>query len=204
MSSLASIPEAWKKVIVDIKLLVDFEERLRHIDHSPPIEYIWRPLRLCHPEDVKVLILGQNPYPRSIADGIAFSVRSGKSHTPTTRAIFKEWNLSITDSPCLDRWVRQGVLLLNSELTMGEGIYSKQSHYAFWHRYIRQIIQYLSQRKRIVFVLWGKKAAAFEPYIDQSHNLVLKSSFPSLDNGDFQSSNQREQIDLYTYHTIQW
>ncbi len=134
---------------------------------------------------VKVVILGQDPYHGpGQAHGLCFSVREGVSPPPSLLNIFREISddLGVPDQfphGCLTRWAEQGVLLLNSVLTVER--YRAGSHQGKgWESFTDRIIEVLSLRPQpCVFLLWGSHAQKKGSMIDQSRHLVLQSSHPS-------------------------
>ncbi len=150
----------------------------------PPIERIFYALEKTHPENVKVVIVGQDPYHGyGEANGLAFSVSPGIKIPPSLLNIFKEINneyhFSVPKSGDLTNWAEQGVLLLNNTLTVREG--SPNSHaYMNWSRLTDSVIQSISNHKNnVVFVLWGSLAGQKAALIDQTRHLVLQSQHPS-------------------------
>lgn len=157
----------------------------------PPRDLVFQSMRLTKFSEVKVVILGQDPYineDRTLgpeAHGLCFSVRKGIAVPPSLRNIFLEINNSIykgqpgrTDSDLTD-WAEQGVLLLNASLTV---IAKRSNSHATlgWHQLTDNIIETLSKkRENLVFMLWGAFAQKKEPLIDKSKHLVLKTSHPS-------------------------
>lgn len=157
----------------------------------PPRDLVFQSMRITKFSEVKVVILGQDPYINEDpelgpeAHGLCFSVRKGIAVPPSLRNIFLEINNSIykgkhgrADSDLTD-WAEQGVLLLNASLT----VIAKRSnsHAALgWHQLTDNIIETLSKkREHLVFMLWGAFAQKKEPLIDKSKHLVLKTSHPS-------------------------
>jgi uracil-DNA glycosylase len=150
----------------------------------PPVHQILRALDVTKFEDVKVVILGQDPYPTAgHANGLAFSVDPTLDKLPKSlQNIYKELedDLGIKRTTGdLSSWASQGVLLLNTVFTVEEG--KPKSHEGIgWEALSDEVIHKLSQhRENIVFVLWGKKAQAKEHMIDTSKHLVLKCAHPS-------------------------
>lgn len=149
----------------------------------PPNEYIFHAFDFFNIEDTKVLILGQDPYiHRGEAQGLCFSVPNGiKKVPPSLINIFKEletiYGTRRTETDLSD-WAEQGVLLLNSALTVLE---NKSNIYAkVWESYTDGIIQEVSRRcKGIVFILWGNYAISKEKFVDAKKHLILKSVHPS-------------------------
>jgi uracil-DNA glycosylase len=137
-------------------------------------------------EDVKVIIVGQDPYHgQGQAHGLAFSVPEGVPPPPSLRNIFKEVAQDVGDSDPehastdLTRWAKQGVLLLNTILTVEAGAPGSHAHLG-WPRLTDAIIHTLSQqRDHLVFMLWGNKAQAKRALIDNRDHLILEAPHPS-------------------------
>ncbi len=149
----------------------------------PEMENIFFAINSVKYEDVKVVIVGQDPYHEpNQAHGLAFSVKDGVELPPSLVNIFKEiesdLGIKCQNSGNLTRWAKQGVLLLNTSLTVRRG--QAGSHRGKgWEIFTEQIIKLLSARKEpIVFILWGSNAQAFAPLIAPQH-LVLKAPHPS-------------------------
>ncbi|MEM6844658.1 MAG: uracil-DNA glycosylase [Bacteroidota bacterium] len=150
----------------------------------PPGKEIFRAFDLTPFDQVKVVILGQDPYhgPRQ-ANGLAFSVRDGITKPPSLINIFKEikneYDKPIPDSGNLERWAQQGVLLLNATLTVRArqaGSHQKKG----WEEFTDAVIQKISdERENIVFLLWGAYAQKKGAIIDEGKHYVLKSAHPS-------------------------
>ncbi len=145
---------------------------------------VFNALRAVAPENVRVVILGQDPYPTpGHAHGLAFSYVGGGAAPASLRNMFKEMAADLGGSPrtnCdLSDWARQGVLLLNTALTVEAG--AAGAHMKFgWQDLTRQAVKAVSDRSRgCVFVLWGAKAAAFSDLIDADKHYVLTSAHPS-------------------------
>lgn len=156
----------------------------------PPRELVFNAMRLTPFSEVKVVILGQDPYINEFqgtpeAHGLCFSVQDGVPTPPSLKNIFKEIQNSIygeqtqTFSPDLTRWSKQGVLLLNASLSVLAGNSNSHANLG-WHRLTDDIIATISkQREHVVFMLWGSFAQKKEPLIDPSRHLILKTSHPS-------------------------
>ena len=134
---------------------------------------------------VRVVVLGQDPYPTpGHAHGLAFSVRSGVRPLPgSLRNIFKELHHDLGHGPpqngVLTRWAAQGVLLLNTALTVEAGKAGAHGKWP-WRDMARSVVAGVSrQRPCVAFILWGQKAQAFAPLIDTTRHLVVKSEHPS-------------------------
>jgi uracil-DNA glycosylase len=152
----------------------------------PPEGRVLAALRMTPFDQVKVVIVGQDPYHGAgQADGLAFSVPEPVKAPPSLRNIFKEIARDVDDgekrtfSTDLSRWAEQGVLLLNASLTVRAG--EAGSHRDLgWARLTDQIIAQLSDRRdHLVFMLWGNFAKAKAALIDASRHLVLQAPHPS-------------------------
>ena len=156
----------------------------------PPRELVFNAMRLTPFAEVRVVILGQDPYINEFngvpeAHGLCFSVLEGLPVPPSLRNIFKEIQASIYGgepqdfSSDLSRWAEQGVLLLNAGLS----VLAKRSnsHAGLgWHKLTDNIIETISgQNEHVVFMLWGAFAQKKAPLIDPGRHLVLKTSHPS-------------------------
>jgi len=156
----------------------------------PPRELVFDAMRLTPFNQVKVVIIGQDPYIKAHngvpeAHGLCFSVREGIPIPPSLRNIFKEIQDSIYPntpkkfSTDLSRWSRQGVLLLNASLTVLAGRSNSQAGLG-WHKLTDDIIATISQkREHIVFMLWGAFAQKKAALIDPKKHCILKTSHPS-------------------------
>lgn len=150
----------------------------------PPAKNIFRAFDLCPFEKTKVVILGQDPYHGpDQANGLCFAVNEGIGLPPSLKNIYKEIknDLGITpyDSGDLSRWASQGVLMLNSVLTVLAD--SPASHKDMgWEQFTDAVVESLNTKKKnIVYMLWGKYAQAKGSVIDRENNLVLTSGHPS-------------------------
>ena len=146
----------------------------------PPPERTFEALRRCPPEAVRVVILGQDPYHTpGKADGLAFSIPEDfGGRLDSLGNIFKEIEADIGASRAktsLDDWADQGVLLLNTALSVPEG-QAKGHAKLGWDRLVRQVIDRLEDRPR-AFLLWGGPAARFAP--TDPHHLVITAAHPS-------------------------
>ncbi len=150
----------------------------------PPKTDLWTAFQLTPFQDVKVVILGQDPYHGpGQAHGLSFSVNSGVRVPPSLRNMFKELS---TDIGCevplegtLTGWAKQGVLLLNTVLTVRDGqahAHKKQG----WETFTDKVIEKLSAREKpIVFILWGRPAQEKKKLIDLSRHAIIESFHPS-------------------------
>lgn len=151
----------------------------------PEGKYLFRSLDLCPVNKVKVVILGQDPYPtRGHAHGLCFSVDERVKPFPKSlNNIFKEiksdLGKEVPTHGSLVRWAEQGVLLLNAVLTVEEG--TPDSHAGKgWEKFTDAVIRYLNENSEgIVYLLWGSKAQKKAELVDERKNLVLKTVHPS-------------------------
>ena len=149
----------------------------------PPISCIFRALELVRFDEVKVLILGQDPYHGfDQANGLSFSVNKEIMIPPSLKNIFLELkndlNISISQHGDLTSWAQQKILLLNSVLTVEEG--KPNSHQELgWDKLTNKIISRLSERGNMIFVLWGNIAQKKSYLIDDKKNKILSASHPS-------------------------
>ena len=186
------IEESWKAVLRE-----EFDEeyfaRIAAFLHQekrdgktiyPPGPLIFNAFRLTPFDEVKVVILGQDPYHGpGQAHGLSFSVPDGIAMPPSLQNIYKEIAADLgTPAPAsgnLERWARQGVFLLNSVLTVRAGAPTSHSSIG-WQTFTDAVITTISDRKEcIVFMLWGNYARSKKPLIDSSKHLILEAAHPS-------------------------
>jgi uracil-DNA glycosylase len=193
-----SLQDSWKKYLAEefeqdyFKELTQFvREEYEKEEVYPAPKQIFRALDLCPFEDVKVVILGQDPYHGAgQANGLCFAVNKEVQLPRSLLNIYKELSEDLGEaledhgqvllrSGDLTSWADQGVLLLNSSLTVraGEaGSHQKKG----WERFTDSVIQSLSdKRENLVFILWGKYAEAKGKNIDEAKHLVIRSPHPS-------------------------
>lgn len=174
--------EFQKEYFINLKKFVDNEYDLKTI--YPPYEDIFNAFKLTSINDVKVVILGQDPYhEKGQAHGLAFSTPEGRPIPISLKNIFKEINQEygypIPKSGCLENWAKQGVFLLNTVLTVEEGNANSHSDCG-WQIFTDNVIKILNnQTEPIVFLLWGKQAEKKKVLISNPNHLVLITSHPS-------------------------
>jgi uracil-DNA glycosylase len=150
----------------------------------PPAQDVYAALDLTSFESTKVVILGQDPYHgNGQAHGLSFSVRSNTPIPPSLRNIFKELFTDVAiqreQNGDLTGWARQGVLLLNTTLTVREGEPGSHQERG-WQHITDTVISALNEKPtRVVFVLWGAHARAKKTLITQTHHVVIESAHPS-------------------------
>ncbi|SHK06107.1 uracil-DNA glycosylase [Desulforamulus aeronauticus] len=150
----------------------------------PDMYDIFNALHFTSYQDVKVVILGQDPYhgPNQ-AHGLSFSVKPGVPAPPSLQNIFKELQsdlgCSIPNHGYLKKWADQGVLLLNTSLTVRAGQANSHAQIG-WHLFTDKVIALLSQRQNpVVFILWGKNAQTKQSIIKAPQHFIIKSVHPS-------------------------
>ena len=150
----------------------------------PKSKDIFKAFELTSFEDVKVIIVGQDPYhgPNQ-ANGLAFSVNSDTNFPPSLLNIYKEYSsdlcLSLPNDGDLSSWAKQGVLLLNSILTVESGHPGSHKNLG-WEKFTNAIIRALSDKKKyLVFILWGAYAQSKKVFIDSSNHHIISSPHPS-------------------------
>ena len=160
------------------------DERSAGTTIYPPQEDTFAALNLCPLDKVKVVIVGQDPYHgQGQGHGLAFSVRTGVRVPPSLVNIFKEAcqdvGISMPRSGCLTCWAEQGVLLLNSVLTVREGEANSHAKQG-WEEFTNTVIDTLSNEKAdLVFLLWGNPAAKIANGVDESKHTIIRTSHPS-------------------------
>lgn len=183
-SWLAVLAEEFQKpYFKDLKNFLLTEKQAGY-SFYPPGKLIFNAFELCPFDNVRVVILGQDPYHgEGQAHGLCFSVPMGIQQPPSLVNIFKELNsdlgLPIPEHGNLENWARQGVLLLNSSLTVRP--HQAGSHFGKgWEVFTDAVIKIISDRKeKIVFLLWGSPAQKKGSVVDSSKHLILKAPHPS-------------------------
>lgn len=177
------LKEEFKKdYFLKIKEFIDEEYGSKTI--YPPYDEIFNAFKLTPLNEVKIVILGQDPYhEKGQAHGLAFSTPDGHPIPRSLKNIFKEINdeydYPIPTSGCLEKWAEQGVFLLNTVLTVEEGNANSHSKCG-WQTFTDNVIRLLnSQDHAIVFMLWGKQAEKKKELITNPNHLVLITSHPS-------------------------
>lgn len=174
--------------IID-RLIYETEEGKRFV---PKIKDVLNPFKYCSFEELKVVIIGQDPYPwlfkspneMTVADGLAFSCGYTMKKQPSLENIQEAIGRTVYNdpeyllSPDLKIWADQGVLLLNSALTTQ--LNKPGTHQEIWAPFINNILDILWHNKKgLVYILLGKVAQQFEELIDEDNNLILKASHPA-------------------------
>lgn len=185
-------PSAWQGALnaQSARLVANAERYIAEREHAgaevyPPREQRYRALALTHPETVRAVILGQDPYHRpGQAMGLAFSVPQGVRVPPSLRTIYKELEIdlgiAVPGHGELSKWAEQGVLLLNTSLSVERG--APGSHARLdWPAVTGQVLTWLSENAPapIAFMLWGKHAQSRQSCIQGTRHLVLRAAHPA-------------------------
>lgn len=191
MSTDVKIAPEWKKLLKEEFQKPYFHglaEKVRGEYLKGPVfphpSRVFRAFELTKPEDVRVVILGQDPYHTpGVADGLAFSTLPGNPIPPSLQNIFKEieseFGYRCERNPDLTRWAKQGVLLLNASLSVRAGAANSHAEIG-WHAFTDAAIHAISEHgEHVVFLLWGAFAGKKEALIDWTKHLVLTSPHPS-------------------------
>ncbi|MBO7192592.1 MAG: uracil-DNA glycosylase [Bacteroidales bacterium] len=186
------IEQSWKNALADEFGKPYFESLVRFL-HSekaagqkvyPPGSQIFKAFELTPVDNLKVVILGQDPYHGpGQAHGLSFSVPEGVQAPPSLKNIFKEiesdLGVKMSGYPNLEKWARQGVMLLNAVLTVRAGAAASHSKIG-WEEFTDAVIKYISDHcEGVVFLLWGNFARSKSALIDSSRHYVLEAAHPS-------------------------
>lgn len=191
MTVIPPLPAGWREVLADEVTQPYFQKLTEFVQAEynahqvfPPAERIFAALERTSFADVRVLLLGQDPYhDDGQAHGLCFSVLPGVKPPPSLANIFKELQADvgceIPNHGCLEHWADQGVLLLNTVLTVRA--HQAHSHRKQgWERFTDAVIRHLNAREApVVFLLWGKPAQEKRKLIDQGRHTILEAAHPS-------------------------
>lgn len=185
-------PSGWATKLKSFIYSSDFDkiletlygERAAGKRFTPPLKQVFRAFEECPVSDLKVVMIGQDPYPHlGVADGIAFSCGNTLKPQPSLQQIFNAVEKTVYQeyptyqNPDLTRWSKQGVLMLNKALTCQ--VDNVGSHYHIWHDFLMYVIDMLSlTNSGLIFCLLGAKAQELEGSISPSH-YILKASHPA-------------------------
>ena len=188
-----NIHSSWKAILESefeksyfIDLMQKVENEYANFACFPPKELIFNAFEKCSFDDLKVVIIGQDPYHGDgEANGLCFSVNDGVKIPPSLRNIFAEINaefdtIFIPTSGNLERWARQGVLMLNATMTVRKDVANSHKHLK-WQTFTDAVIELISEKKEnVVFILWGNFAQKKGQLVDKEKHLVLESGHPSF------------------------
>ncbi|WP_196139990.1 uracil-DNA glycosylase [Aliikangiella sp. G2MR2-5] len=184
---------SWTDILAPEKTQDYFKQTLQYVAHRraegitvyPPQEDVFNAFKFTPFDQVKVVILGQDPYHGpDQAHGLCFSVKHGIKAPPSLVNMYKELSTDIEDFQMpehgyLQKWAEQGVLLLNTVLTVEQGQAHSHKHLG-WERFTDQVIQGISDNLQgVVFLLWGSHAHKKGARIDTQKHFVLKAPHPS-------------------------
>ena len=201
------IEQSWKDALAGEFEKPYFASLVRFLHHEkaagkkifPPGSQIFKAFELTPVDKLKVVILGQDPYHGpGQAHGLSFSVPAGIPAPPSLKNIFKEiesdLGVKMSGYPDLEKWARQGVLLLNAVLTVRAGMAASHSKIG-WEEFTDAVIRYISDNcEGVVFLLWGNFARSKSALIDRSRHHVLEAAHPSpLARGAFFGSRHFSQ-----------
>ena len=185
-------PSGWATKLRGFIQSSDFEKILNELykqrsegkRFTPPLKYVFRAFEECPVDKLRVVMIGQDPYPHlNIADGLAFSCSLTNKPQPSLKNIFEAVDATVYDNERreydanLVRWANQGVLLLNSALTCQ--VDKVGSHYNIWQDFISYVMDILNYTDSgLIFVLMGKQAQELEGLIGEHHH-IIKVSHPA-------------------------
>jgi uracil-DNA glycosylase len=183
---------SWQTVLSDEIEKSYFQDLIQAVDQEyqnstcfPPKNLIFSAFNNCSLEDLKVVIIGQDPYHgEGEANGLCFSVNDSVKIPPSLRNIFREMNTDLDSiffptTGNLESWAKQGVLLLNASLTVRKDNPNSHKHLK-WNHFTDAVIQKISdQKENVVFMLWGSFAQKKGAKIDRNKHLILESGHPS-------------------------
>ncbi|MEC8383653.1 MAG: uracil-DNA glycosylase [Pseudomonadota bacterium] len=188
----AILEKTWESVLAEEKEQAYFQTILQNIDQKcrdgeiiyPPRDCLFHAFKATPLASIKAVIIGQDPYhgPNQ-AHGLCFSVQKGTPKPPSLRNIFlaleQDLQIQPPDHGCLDTWAQQGVLLLNTHLSVTKG--QPQSHARLgWERFTDAVIKAVCNLTQpVVFLLWGAHAQKKAKLVHQPTHLILKAPHPS-------------------------
>jgi len=209
----------WDKVFKSYIFSSDFEDSIKKLHtfasqdkrFTPPLKDIFRAFEECPYKDLKVVMIGQDPYPQlGVADGIAFSCSKTEKPQPSLRYIFKELkaqypafrtNDLLYNPLDLKKWSNQGVLMLNTALTCEIG--NIGSHYDVWKTFTAYLLTYLNDNYTgIVYVFMGKKAESWGELINDKFNYKITVPHPAsaaYKGGKWDSKNLFKEVNKIIY-----
>ena len=185
------ITEKWDKILEEeykkdyfINMLKTMQIEYRTKTIFPPKQDVFKALKLTDYDNIKIVILGQDPYHGTgEAEGLSFSVQDGIRKPPSLKNIFKELKDDLgydePESGSLIRWAKEGVLLLNSLLTVEKD--KPLSHKKLgWETFTDEIIKKINEKETpVVFILWGAYARSKKVYITNPNHFIIESAHPS-------------------------
>jgi uracil-DNA glycosylase len=201
------IPPGWGEFFCKIKmrnivedLSINIKKKCKNKLVFPPLNLVYNAFELCSPEGIKVVIIGQDPYPNQPGDamGLAFSVPDNIKVPRSLQNIYKElendgYRRGLTGN--LTKWAQRGVFLINTALTVEHQ--NPNSHSSWWEDFTTQLVIWLNDNfSHIVWALWGSKASSFNGYIDKTKHSVVENVHPVSYNGKWFNSKPFAATDL--------
>jgi uracil-DNA glycosylase len=193
-------------IIIKLKTLTEADKRF-----TPPLKQVFRAFEECPYDQLQVVIVGQDPYPQlGVADGISFSCSNIGKIQPSLKFIFEEIERTVYQEfpsyqePDLKRWANQGILMLNTALTVEVGKIG--SHYDIWKPFTAYLLDYLnSNKKTLVYLYMGKKAQEWSDMTDDTDNIkfFVKHPASAAYNGSKWDSNN-VFIEIQKHKQIIW
>ncbi|HTK10017.1 MAG TPA: uracil-DNA glycosylase [Ktedonobacteraceae bacterium] len=188
---LKNLPESWQHLLIEEFEQPYFQKLEQFVDNErtqntvfPPEKDVFNALNYTPYENVKVLLLGQDPYhDDNQAHGLCFSVRPGIKPPPSLANMYKELNtdlgIPVSNNGCLVPWAQQGVLLLNAVLTVRAHMANSHKNKG-WEKFTDAVIRKVNEKADpVVFVLWGGYAQKKSSLIDTSRHVIVQSAHPS-------------------------
>lgn len=188
---MVKIGNKWDEILADefkkdyyLNLREFLKQEYGHYTVYPPMDDIFNSLRYADYDNIKIVIIGQDPYHEpDQAHGLAFSVKKGCVIPPSLKNIYAELEADLGIPPCthgeLSEWARQGVLLLNSALTVRRGNANSHSGKG-WERLTDRIIERVNEKSEpVVYLLWGNYAKKKAQIINNPRHLILTAAHPS-------------------------
>lgn len=182
-----NVPSGWEDFFNENNYVIeDISDSLDKCKEPiyPPLGLVYYAFELCKPQEIKVVLIGQDPYHKpGEAMGLAFSVPQGIRIPPSLRNIYyslKKENYEISDISCgdLTGWVKKGVFLINTALTVKER--TPGSHSKIWKSFTTRLVIWLNENmKGIVWVLWGGPAQSYSKFIDSKKHRIVENIHPS-------------------------
>ena len=204
------IPQGWEEVFeaAEDDIIPEISELLDRYTNKttiyPPMSFVFNALDSLPPDQIKVVIIGQDPYiNKGEAMGLSFSVPDGVKVPPSLRNIYKELTVEgyrgykNRKTGDLTEWVERGVFLYNTCLTVNQG--ESGSHKELWGEFTDMVINYLNQQDHIAWILLGAKAHRYAKKLDKERHGVYMAGHPSPlnRNGDFAGSGVFEEAEEY-------
>jgi|LauGreDrversion4_2_1035121.scaffolds.fasta_scaffold01633_11 uracil-DNA glycosylase len=162
--------------------IISLLEKLNNEEEKyyPEQENIFRCFYLTPFNKTNIVIIGQDPYHNGSATGLCFDVKFGNKINPSLQNIYKELEEEgyyPTKDGNLEHWTKQGILLMNTSLTVLHG--SPESHLELWSNFMKKVFKKLSEKEFIIWVVLGKKASEWKDLITNKNHVILETSHPS-------------------------